>query len=233
MKKEDRARVGKAIGLAAAIAALGWGAHPASALCPSNVTLQVGDRTIDFELDTDVPGAGTKLRVKLGLAAGVLDLQSRVIGLNNASRPNRFQSLTGLAPSTTYYFDPQVSDVGALNWSDAGACQAQICPSAGTQPGGYVCEDIGAGQLRPKVTTLALDAPAQRLPAPPSHEIDPTAIPAVTGSTFPVLVDANWLCTNLQAQLQACAAANPNQTHEVLIPAGATCRAGDGGTSRV
>src|SRR5690606_26034239 len=115
-------------------------------------------------------------------------------------------------------------NAGASSWSSASACQAQICPTVGAQPGGYVCEDIGGGELLPRVTTLPLDAPLQRLPAPPIHDIDPSIIPAVNGSTFTVSVDESGLCTDLPAQLDACAAADGNLNPQVLIPAGAICR---------
>ena len=201
-----------------------WLAAPAPALCPLNLNVQIGDRTVDFEFETDEPATGTKFRVKLGHSAADLSFQSRVLRAKNAVRANRYVPLTGLAPSTTYYIDPQVSDVNAATWSDAASCEAELCPSLGLQPGGYTCEDIGAGELRPKVTTLALDAPAQRLPAPPIHDIDPSIIPSITGSTFNVTVDSEGLCTDFQVQLAACAAADPNLNHQVLIPAGATCR---------
>ena len=212
-------------GPAAAVAvALSIGAGGASALCPQNINVQVGDRTIDFEYETDVPGVGTRYRVAYGLTAGDWSFRSRPLPANNATRATRFVPLTGLAPSTTYYLDPQVSTVGQTEWSDAASCQAQICPSAGAQPGGYTCEDVGGGQLLARVTTLPLDEPLQRLPAPPTHDIDPSIIPAVTGSTFTIEVDEEGLCTNFQAQLTACGAADPNLTHQILIPSGATCR---------
>ena len=205
-------------------AALSAGAGSVWALCPQNVNLEIGDRTIDFAFETDVVGANTQFRVLFGLSPADLSFQSRVWSVNNPTRATRFQGLTGLAPSTTYYFDPQVSDAGGLNWSSAATCQATICPSAGAQPGGYICENVGGGALLPKMTTLPLDGPLQRLPAPPAHDIDPTIIPAVTGSTFTVSVDEDGLCTDLQAQLAACAAANTSLNHQILIPPGATCR---------
>ncbi len=214
-------RAASAVWIAIAIYCAG---APALALCPQNLNLQVGDRTVDFEFDTDTSGAPTFFRVKFGLTSGSLGFQSRQIRANNTSRDSRFVPLTGLAPATTYYFDPQVSDLNGINWSDAASCESELCPTVGSQPGGYVCEDVGGGELRPKLTTLALDAPAQRTPAAPLHDFDPAVIPAVTGTSFSVTLDSEGLCMDFQAQLNACAAADPNLVHEILIPAGAVCR---------
>ena len=224
MKQRRRAPARALLWACATATALSWAASPAAALCPQNLQLQIGDRTVDFEYETDVVAFATWFRVVFGLTPGDTSFQSRLYRANSSTRASRFVGLTGLAPATTYYIDPQVSDVNQVNWSDAASCEAQLCPSAGPQAGGYECEDAGGGELRPKLTTLALDAPAQRLPQPPTHDFDPHVIPAVNGSTFTVSVDAEGLCTDFQAQLNACAAANTSLVHEIVVPPGAICR---------
>ncbi|MEZ5392606.1 MAG: hypothetical protein R2724_06920 [Bryobacterales bacterium] len=94
----------------------------------------------------------------------------------------------------------------------------------GSQPGGYVCEDIGGGALAANVTTLPLDPPTARLPTAPTHDYNPSVIPTVTGTTFNVNVDGDGFCTDLQAKINACAAADTALNHQILIPSGATCR---------
>ncbi|MCB1018344.1 MAG: fibronectin type III domain-containing protein [Bryobacterales bacterium] len=210
---------------AATVAAALSLALPASlpALCPQNISLVVGDRTIDFAYQTDAPGARTRIRIAYGLTSGDYSFQSRYYQIGSSTAVDRFIPFTGLAPSTTYYFDPQVSTPNGDEWSSVAACQAQICPSVGAQPGGYTCENV-AGTLVPKVTTLPLDAPAARLPTAPTHDYDPTVIPTVNGTTFTVGVDGDGYCTDFQAQINACAAANTALNHQILIPSGATCR---------
>lgn len=204
----------------------------ARAQCPLNIEfLEIGDRFAEVRFDTDSPGSSTRNRIRLGESPSSLGgaLNAMVPGGWNGSPgvnqiPDRHRAITGLAPSTTYYFDVQVTanaDLSTLG--DWDLCEAQHCPTAGAQPGGYECVAVGA-RLRPRFTTAASQGPPPLAPNPPVHFPVSDEPPAVTGATFPVTLDENGLCLDFQAQLDAAGAANPNLVHEVVVPAGGICR---------
>ena len=116
----------------------------------------------------------------------------------------------GLAPNQIYHFQPVLLRNGkvAAQWR---------CPGAGIFEG-YVCETAGG---LPYFRTAGRPSEAQTLPIPP---VEPdVAMPAITGRTFLVEVDAEGRCRNFKEMLEAAAKADATLNHEVVIPAGATC----------
>ncbi len=114
---------------------------------------------------------------------------------NPARPPGTYQDwfISGLAPSTTYHFCPLVT--GSSN---------------NTSP----CD----GNTNDYSFTTSAGSNTVEQPVLPQSSVD-TAMPIVTGQTFNVAPD----CTNLQAQLNAAAAADGSLTHQVILPAGLVC----------
>lgn len=204
----------------------------ARAQCPNNIQfLEIGDRLAELRFDTDSPGSSPRFRVRLGESPSSLPaaLDPTTPGDWGGSPPQsqiptRQRTLTGLAPSSTYYFDVQVAAPSAPtvmgNWD---LCETQHCPSLGAQPGGYECVQVG-DKRRPRFTTAPAQGTPPLLPNPPVNLPVSDTLPSVTGSTFTVDLDEAGLCLNLQNRLNAAAAANASLVHEVVVPAGGVCR---------
>ena len=207
-------------------------ATPARAQCPYNILFEeLGDRLAEIRFETDSPGSGTRARVRLGEDPADLGGALHPLAPGSwASTPplsvitTRRRALAGLAPSSTYFFDVQVTTAADTNtFGDWDLCEAQHCPSVGAQPGGYECVQVGA-RLRPRFTTLPAEGTPPLSPIPPTNLPMSDLPPAPTGSVFTVTLDEEGLCTNLQAQLAAAGAANPSLIHEVVVPGGGVCR---------
>ncbi|MCB1021268.1 MAG: right-handed parallel beta-helix repeat-containing protein [Acidobacteria bacterium] len=132
---------------------------------------------------------------------------------NRSSTTSAFRSVTigGLAPDSRYYFRVMVQD------EPSGAVATWYCPS-GESGTGYACDGPDAP---PTFHTAPLPTDGPILPAEPERFEQP--FPQITGERFDVGVDEQQRCLDLQAQLNAAAAADPEKNHEVVIPAGATC----------
>lgn len=119
-------------------------------------------------------------------------------------------TIGGLAPDSIYYFRPTISreakSVGAWECSDAKTFV------------GFAC---GAANEPPYFRTGADPGPSPVFPHPPKQADLP--MPAITGKSFRVAVNAANRCTNFEEILQEAAAADSSLNHEVIIPAGATC----------
>lgn len=185
---------------------------------------------MEIVFQTDTPGASTRTRIAFGedpqnLAA---ETPTRVLGNwsgqpNVATITNRQRAITGLAPSTSYYFDIRVSNAAGSSFGNWDQCETQHCPSAGAQPGGYQCVQVGS-RLRPRFTTLPANGTPPTSPNSPVNQPVLTDLPVVTGSTFLVNLDEEKRCTNFQQMLNAAAAADPGLVHQVVVPAGGVCR---------
>lgn len=207
-------------------------AGSARAQCPYNIEIaELGDRLVAFQFETDSPGSTTRTLIRVGEDPSELGgaTPGEVPGGWTGTPPQsqvtyRFRTLTGLAPASTYYFDIQVSSSSNTNvYGDWDQCETQHCPSLGLQPGGYECVQVGA-KKRPRFTTAAAQGAPPLEPEPPVILPMSDTPPAVNGGSFPVTVDENGLCTNLQAQIDAAGAADPDLVHEVVVPPGGVCR---------
>ncbi len=207
-------------------------AGAARAQCPYNIEIaELGDRLAAFQFETDSPGSSTRTKIRVGEDPSELGgaTTAEVPGGWGGTPPQaqvtyRFRTLTGLAPASTYYFDIQVSAASNPGvYGDWDQCEQQHCPTLGVQPGGYECVQVGA-RKRPRFTTAAAQGTPPLAPTPPVILPISDNPPAVNGGSFPVALDENGLCMNLQAQMDAAAAADPNLVHEVVVPAGGVCR---------
>ena len=132
-------------------------------------------------------------------------------------------NVENLAPGTKYYFDWEITTDGGATYSTYLDCQAEQCPSGvGSQPGGYECEDIGAGILLPFITTPSGTDVIQP-PSLPVHGASFDEPPAITGSTI------NATCATVQASMNACAALDTSLNHEILLPSAKICQPQDEG----
>lgn len=132
-----------------------------------------------------------------------------------SSRQSAYQILYG--ESTSYGL---VAKTFILNTG-----QQYSAALTGLRPGTtyYFCPQTTEGELSPcngrtntaQFTTLAGDL---RDPELPRHTVE-IGQPERNGEIFPVKSD----CSDLQQQLNLAARANPDQNHEVRIPAGAVC----------
>lgn len=188
-------------------------------ICPINPTVDIiAKRYIHISFELISGHSANAFRFGSGTAT-TLDEKGTIISMSS-SQTFRDYDLATFIPNTKYYIDWNISDDGGSTFYDYLDCQASVCPSGvGSQPGGYSCEDIGGGTLLPFITTLA-GADTIDLPNPVVHANNFDAPPAVTGSTFTVASD----CSDMAAQLTACAAASTSDVHEVLIPAATKCR---------
>jgi hypothetical protein len=192
------------------------------ALCPSDVRVEVTDTSLHVEFSTDTAGRATQARLRYGAGTN-MPRQGAPRAANHATARSRALNVADLRPGLErLYFDPQVSDPQGARWSDYGSCQAQLCPSAGAQQGGYSCEPDGKGGFVPFVS-LPPDSGALAPPEPPRHvRQNPREKPPLNGK-ITKLTD----CSAVQQALDDHAAGgskDPNLNHVILLPEGRICR---------
>ncbi|MCB1020445.1 MAG: hypothetical protein KDC27_10980, partial [Acidobacteria bacterium] len=192
------------------------------ALCPSHLQVEVTDSSLRVQLQTDVTGGSTAIRLHYG-ASPKLERSSVLRAAVDNNARWRYLNVTDLQPGLAkLYFDPQVSDPSLTAWSDYGSCQAQLCPTEGEQRGGYACEADGRGSLIPFVRVPEAHE-AIELPAPPKHAREnPRERPEINGS-----ITKLTNCSAVQQVLDdhgAGGTKDPNLNHEIRLPAGAICR---------
>ena len=192
------------------------------ALCPANLQVELTDTSLQLAFETDTPGRRTQTRLRYG-ADHKLKRQGLPLFSRHETAKQRYLGATDILPGLAkLYFDPQVSDATARNWSAYTSCQTQICPSLGEQPGGYSCEADGAGRLIPYATVPA-DSGKLDLPRLPRHaRPDPRKRPEIDGEVT-VLTD----CTKVQQALNDHGKGGTkamDRNHEIRLAEGLICR---------